>query len=405
MSEDAPFPRDDPRPQPDAVDDYALVLMRLVESASADPVLMRSLIFELSRIKLQKEVYVRYPRPNSPEAQRHLAALDTAIERVEKVYARVGGPSRGSAPTIPFLADGSEPLHAADGGPDDFAPRVEDRPEPREPVAAHREPVAPQPMPKSDMVQSDVWQRARSWAAAAQILLLVVIAGGIFYLIVPTEMSRTPPARKAEMAAPAPASPPSPERPPAVAQAVPETDTPASILRGLVPTTYGVYAIVQGRLHRLGALSAGIPDERISIGPLLTGDSETVLPDGKVAFVVYRRDALSAMPERVKLRLIAKVMRSLTFSSGKARQGEVGNVWAIRGKSFELDASRFGQNKDMILLRPAREDFVLPPGRYALLLDDGAYDFLVDGVISDPSLCLESVQTVQGTVYSECQKS
>ena len=95
MSDDAPFPRDDPRTQPDAEDDYALVLMRLVESASVDPVLMRSLIFELSRIKLQKEVYVRYPRPNSPEAQRHLAALDTAIERVEKVYARSSGISLG----------------------------------------------------------------------------------------------------------------------------------------------------------------------------------------------------------------------------------------------------------------------------------------------------------------------
>jgi hypothetical protein len=399
MSDDAPFPWDDPRTKPDAEDDYALVLMRLVESASVDPVLMRSLIFELSRIKLQKEVYVRYPRPNSPEAQRHLAALDTAIERVEKVYARAGGISLGPAPTVPFLADRSEPIHVAGSEPEEFAPHIEDRPEPREPVAVQREHVAPQPV-----LQRDVWQRMRSWAAAAQILLLVVIAGGILFLIVPTETSRNPPAKVAQVAAPAPVNPPA-DRPPANAQAAPEADTPASILRGLVPTTYGVYAIAQGRLHRLGGLSANIPDERISIGPLLTGDSETILPDGKVAFVVYRRDALSATPERVKLRLIAKVMRSLTFSSGKARQGDAGNVWAIRGKSFELDASRFGQNKDMILLRPAREDFVLPPGRYALLLEDGAYDFLVDGVIADPSLCLESVQTVQGTAYSECQKS
>ena len=38
--------------------------------------------------------------------------------------------------------------------------------------------------------------------------------------------------------------------------------------------------------------------------------SRTVLPDGQIVFIVYRRDDASSAPERVTVRVIAKIMRA-----------------------------------------------------------------------------------------------
>ncbi len=41
--------------------------------------------------------------------------------------------------------------------------------------------------------------------------------------------------------------------------------------------------------------------------------SRTVLADGKIVFIIYRRDVASSAPERVTVRVIAKIMRAMTF--------------------------------------------------------------------------------------------
>ena len=61
-----------------------------------------------------------------------------------------------------------------------------------------------------------------------------------------------------------------------------------------------------------------------------------VLPDGQVSFIVYRRDITSSAPDRVTVRVIAKIMRAMTFN--KAGQPSIVNVddaWAIRNVSFD----------------------------------------------------------------------
>jgi hypothetical protein len=40
--------------------------------------------------------------------------------------------------------------------------------------------------------------------------------------------------------------------------------------------------------------------------------SRTVLPDGQIVFIVYRRDVASSAPERVTVRVIAKIRRAMT---------------------------------------------------------------------------------------------
>ena len=43
--------------------------------------------------------------------------------------------------------------------------------------------------------------------------------------------------------------------------------------------------------------------------------SRTTLADGRIAFIIYRRDAANSAPDRVTVRVIAKIMRSMTFAT------------------------------------------------------------------------------------------
>jgi hypothetical protein len=187
--------------------------------------------------------------------------------------------------------------------------------------------------------------------------------------------------------------------------AVPEADH-ASLIRSQtlpLPTAFGVYAITQGRLSQLEPLRVKVPDQRVSIGPAITMPTQTVLPDGKVAFIVYRRDLMFGAPDKVSVRVMARIARAITFNAGKPGTTDVNATWAVRGKSYELGVSPVEENQEMVIVRPESEDFMLPAGRYALVLKGLAYDFSVDGEVTDPWHCLERVEAVNGNVYSDCR--
>jgi hypothetical protein len=62
------------------------------------------------------------------------------------------------------------------------------------------------------------------------------------------------------------------------------------------------------------------------------------------------------------------------------------------------------RNPEMLLVQPENADFVLPPGRYVLVLKDQGYDFTVAGTVTDLAQCLERTDAANGEFYSECQK-
>ena len=59
-------------------------------------------------------------------------------------------------------------------------------------------------------------------------------------------------------------------------------------------------------------------------------------------------------------------------------------------------------NPEMIVIRPDA-DLVFPAGRYALVLEGVAYDFTVDGPLTDPARCLEHTDAPNAPVYTECR--
>src|SRR5262245_58429023 len=66
-------------------DEFSLVLARMIRSIQNDPEQLRNAVYELARVKLQKEVWLTEPRLSILEMRRLTLALETAIERVETV--------------------------------------------------------------------------------------------------------------------------------------------------------------------------------------------------------------------------------------------------------------------------------------------------------------------------------
>ena len=65
----------------------------------------------------------------------------------------------------------------------------------------------------------------------------------------------------------------------------------------------------------------------------------TILPDGHITFLAFKREFATNAPDRVSVRVIASVMRALTFDArGKASISKIDSQWAIRNVAWALDA-------------------------------------------------------------------
>ena len=172
-----------------------------------------------------------------------------------------------------------------------------------------------------------------------------------------------------------------------------------------LPSVYGIYAVSKGELHELDALPGRAPDQRIFMSATISKPSRTILPDGHVSFVAFRRDLATSAPDRVSIRVIAKIKRAMTFNSGgRASTTSLDELWAIRSVSYELRVAPLSDSPEMLVMRPDNPDFVLTPGRYGMVLNGLAYDFTVAGEPTETTHCLERTEAANGTFYSECRK-
>ena len=164
-----------------------------------------------------------------------------------------------------------------------------------------------------------------------------------------------------------------------------------------------MYAVSNGVLSELQPLPIKAPDARVRLSAEINKPSSTVLPDGKVAFVLFQRGLLNSAPDKVAVRVVARVASTLTFSSGKAAASKPEALWRIRSNSYEFQVSPLNENREMVLVGAKSPDFEFPSGRYALVLGGLAYDFTVEGPITDPAQCLESFEAVNGPVFTPCR--
>jgi hypothetical protein len=381
--------------------DFAVVLSRVIESIENDPAQLRNAVYELARIKLRREAWRRDSPIKLWEARHLTLALESAIERVETIYSKHD--ELRALQSLDQLFESSE------------IGRSEVMIEPPEPLLI----VNQAPAQTSDADHLPVFltrakgaslnvERSLHWPGAAPLLRGALVAIFAVVLCVVLSQFGLLGTQAAQKAAPTVQKNASPEPKPVVQAPEQALQSPAITLPQSspfpLPTVYGVYAVSGGQLHELEALVGRVPDQRVLMSTPIRTVSRTVLPDGQIVFIVYRRDVASSAPERVTVRVIAKIRRAMTFNTaGQASVGDAEDSWTIRNVSYELRVAPLSESSEMLMIRPENVDLVFPAGRYGLVIKGQAYDFTVAGPITEAAQCLESVKASNGTFYSECR--
>lgn len=169
------------------------------------------------------------------------------------------------------------------------------------------------------------------------------------------------------------------------------------------PKAYGVYSESGDKLYELQALPGRAPDLRIAISAAITRPVGTVVPDGKLKFVVFLRNPASGASDNIDVRIVARIKRATSFNAaGKPVVADSENTWVIRNISIPFRAAPVRDDPQMFEIEPRDPDLTLAPGRYALVMAGIAYDFAVDGPITDKRQCLEQLNATNGAFYAEC---
>jgi hypothetical protein len=384
--------------------DFALVLSRVIGSIKDDPAQLRNAVYEFARIKLQREARQRNPPMSLLETQLLVLTLEVAIERVEIVSSKQD--ELKALQSLERLIESSQISARETLIEPRKPPRIINQASAQTAGAGHlsvyfapAKQVPPTVAPP------------RHWPGAAPLLrgALIAIFGVVLWVALDRQFG--PFGRQApQSAAPMVQKDKSPEPKPVVQAPRSVSQSPATTLQTEsspfpLPSVYGVYAVSGGELHELEALVIRVPDQRILMSTPIKTPSRTVLPDGRIMFIVFRRDVASSAPERVTVRAIAKVMRAMTFTTaGQASTAKVEDSWTIRNVSYDFRVAPSSESSEMLLIRPENVDFVFPAGRYGLAFKGQAYDFTVAGPITEAAQCLERTEAANGAFYSECRR-
>ena len=374
--------------------EYALILSRMINTVKEDPSQLRMTIYEFARARLKIDT----EWIDEPERERLAAALETAIQGVEDFSARREDKERLQPPApsaqIAYGASAAEPPAASM-------------------VAVHQANSSP----KSVVLKEVYWQPETERVAELQTRLLLstlarfsiglvlfgVLVGLAIYKHRTSEAVATTASISAKPGA-APANPDPSQQSPAIADPRSAAVSTGSLPFPL-PSDYGVYALNDAKLSELYLLPEQVPDKRVAMSTPVSLPSRTTLPDGKAKFVVFRRDLAASAPDRMEVRVVARVVRALTFDAkGKASFVPVSDAWNIRNVSYEFRVRPLPGNPEMLIAQPEDANFVLPAGRYVLALKNQGYDFTVAGKVTDPSQCIERTDAANGAFFSDCQK-
>ncbi len=368
--------------------EYALHLSSMINKVKEDPAQLRLAIYEFARARLKTDTL----RGNESERRRLSDALETAIQGVEDFSVRREQNDRLRSHFSALQIEQGDPRAARSSNPittiRQVTPSLEDV------VMLTRDYISPSEQP---IVEIRTWSWRSRLAPFFVGISIFCLVAGLAYNRQSLQLlfgdPRLPPPVVAK-----PASGPSEAAPQAPARSSNSLPFP-------VPSDYGIYALNGKTLSELYLLPERVPDKRIAISTPVEQPSRTTLPDGKASFILFRRDLANNAPDRVEVRVVARVVRALTFDAkGKPSFSKVSDLWNFRGISYEFRVRPVAGNPEMLLVQ-SEQDSALPPGRYVLVLRDQGYDFTVDGDVTDVAQCLERTDAANGVFYSECQKS
>jgi len=389
------------------------ILARMIAEVSRDPAHLRTFIYEFARVKLRKELYPLFVEGAWSEIEEQVRGLEAAIDRIEADFAQNApclqfesrpalspGAQEQSIRSLVALRAGLQETTSA--GLDDFrAQSLLVRSSPLPITSEDSDPLANEFLGKQ--LRSTFWRNTQLIAAAAIGIVIyatndpksVLNSFGLHWLDTSTQIGSTDDVEK--------------ERNVAVgkkesAQGSNKVDRPRATDIP-IPTEYGAYVVANGQLTELEQLPIKVPDSRVAISAEISMPSRTHVSMGRVQFVAFRRDLMNNAPDRVSVRIVARVARALTFDArGVAKVANIEQSWVIRGNSYQMRVAPLADKPEMIVIRPDPTDFVFPAGRYVLVLKGVGYDFTVDGPQTDAAHCLERTDALNAPIYSECRR-
>jgi hypothetical protein len=169
-----------------------------------------------------------------------------------------------------------------------------------------------------------------------------------------------------------------------------------------VPTSFGIYVLNNNKLVELQALPINVPDPRVALSAEIKTPSTVTISDHKPAFILFRRDLLNNAPQKVILRVVARMARETKVVNGKPVITKIEGAWRIRDVSHELKISPIAGQREMVMAR-LDDEVSLPAGRFALVVNRLGYDFTIDGPDQAPESCLEGFEAANGTVFTQCR--
>jgi hypothetical protein len=364
--------------------DYALSLQRIISTVKDDPAQLRLTVYEFARARLKIDT----SWAEESERNRLAAALETAIQGVEAFSARREQSERLQSNPTAQIGQDTPPVASPSTTVATVQPLT---PAPEDILAPQRVYLRSDFQPVVEVRTQSLGSMLAGFCVG---MLLIAVVGGLAYY---KEQSPLFSERFSQLT------------PPTVAKQVAPQSTAAASSGGPLPfplpSDYGIYALSNGALTELSVLPERVPDKRIAMSTPVTQASRTTISDGKTRFVLFRRDLADNAPDRVEVRVVARVVRALTFDAkGKPSFSPVTDAWNIRNVAYELRVRPIAGNPEMLLVQSEKADFTLPPGRYVLVLKDRGYDFTVAGNVTNVAQCLERTDAANGQFYSECQK-
>ena len=169
-----------------------------------------------------------------------------------------------------------------------------------------------------------------------------------------------------------------------------------------LPTSFGIYVLNDNKLTELEALPINVPDPRVALSAEIKNPSAVTISNHKPAFILFRRDLLNNAPQKVILRVIARMTRETKIVNGKPVITNIEGAWRVRDISRELKISPIAGQREMIIAR-LDDDVSLPAGRFALVVNRLGYDFTINGPVQAPESCLEGFEAANGTVFTQCR--
>lgn len=367
----------DPTDLPASEVQFALVISRMLETVKDDADARRQMVYDLARYKLQEQFTYADAR-NIDQMKR---ALEVAIEEVEKF-------SRDEAPLERLPSQQLTSSKATEtggllvsGDATVLRSRIE--------ISRNKLPAISGPL------LPVIKRTAAILLAVGAVILIVSQRDNIAAL----RRQISSQAQEIAQVSPKPETTITVAKPEMVTPAPPP---PARVL----PTDYGIYALIDDKsLAELNATGVMAPDMRIAISPEFKKPDRPHLPNGRVKFIVFRRDAANVIPERVEVRVVAKIAREFSTDAAGKNLGGGEDVGVIRNFAYPFRVSPIPGKPEMYELHTGDSGLELAPGHYVLSLGSQAYYFQVDGEITDPRQCLERVVAGNGTFYAPCKKA